>query len=186
MEPATLYTIGAEVSDAQGPLGEVTRIVVDPGERKVTHLVIEPRHRFGLGRLVPADLAEVSDGRVRVLCDHASFESLPSAEDVFFAQGADDFRGEGLVEPVVTDTLPGGEIALRQGDPVHALDGEVGQVEGVRTEGPDRTVTHVMLREGHLLRRRDVAIPVSAVTSLIGGIRLDLTKQQLEDLAHLP
>jgi hypothetical protein len=186
MASATQYTIGAEVSDAEGPLGEVTRIVVDPADRRMTHLVIEPKHRFGLGRLVPADLTEVTDGRIRLLCDHASFESLPSAEDVFFGQGADDFPGEGLVEPVVTDTLPGGEVALRQGDPVHALDGEVGQVEGVLTEGPDRSVTHVLLREGHLLRHRDVAIPMSAVTSLIGGIRLDLTKQQLEELAHLP
>ena len=182
MEPPTIYTIGAEVSDAEGPLGEVTRIVVDPAVPKVTHLVIEPRHRFGLGRLVPVDQAEVADGRIRLVCDHASFEALPSAEDVFFAAGADDFRGEGLVDPVVTDSLPGGEVALRQGEPVHALDGEVGQVEAVRTEGADRTVTHVVLREGHLLRRRDVAIPMSAVTSLLGGVRLDLTKGQLEEL----
>jgi hypothetical protein len=43
-------------------------------------------------------------------------------------------------------------------------------------------VTHVLLKEGHFWGRKEVAIPVSAVTGLEYGIRLNLTKKQVEDL----
>jgi hypothetical protein len=43
-------------------------------------------------------------------------------------------------------------------------------------------VTHVLLKEGHLWGRRQVAIPVSAVASVDDGIRLKITKQEVEDL----
>jgi hypothetical protein len=42
--------------------------------------------------------------------------------------------------------------------------------------------THVLVSEGHLWGRKEVAIPVSAVTSLDDGIWLNLTKKQVEDL----
>jgi hypothetical protein len=43
-------------------------------------------------------------------------------------------------------------------------------------------VTHVLLQEGHLWGRKDVVIPVSAVTKVENGIWLNLTKKQVEDL----
>jgi hypothetical protein len=43
-------------------------------------------------------------------------------------------------------------------------------------------VTHVLLQEGHLWGRKEVAIPVSAVTRIQDGIRLNMTKKQIEDL----
>ena len=46
----------------------------------------------------------------------------------------------------------------------------------------DDKVTCIVLREGHLWGRKQVAIPVSAVASIDDGIRLNITKQQVEDL----
>ena len=43
-------------------------------------------------------------------------------------------------------------------------------------------MTHVLLQEGHLWGRRQVAIPMQAVASTDAGIRLTLTKRQVEDL----
>jgi hypothetical protein len=43
-------------------------------------------------------------------------------------------------------------------------------------------VTHVLLAEGHLWGRKEVAIPASAVTKVENGIWLNLTKKQVEDL----
>jgi hypothetical protein len=40
----------------------------------------------------------------------------------------------------------------------------------------------VLLQEGHLWGRRDVAIPASAVTKVEGGIWLNLTKEPVENL----
>jgi hypothetical protein len=43
----------------------------------------------------------------------------------------------------------------------------------------------VLLKEGHLWGRKEVAIPVSAVTDVTDGIVLNLTKKQVEDLPPL-
>ena len=90
-------------------------------------------------------------------------------------------RGGG--EPgIVQDVVPGGATDIERGEPVHALDGEVGRVHGCQVNPDDHRVTHVLLGEGHLWGRKDVAIPASAVTKVENGIWLNLTKKQVEDL----
>jgi sporulation protein YlmC with PRC-barrel domain len=85
------------------------------------------------------------------------------------------------VQAIVQDVVPRGEEDIDRGQPVHALDGAIGRVEGVRVD-PDHRVTHVLLQEGHLWGRREVVIPASAVTKIEDGIWLDLTKEQVENL----
>jgi hypothetical protein len=184
MDQTTEYRLGAEVFATDGLCGVVTRIVVDPIHRTVTHLVVEPKHRFGLGRLLPVEVLDVTAEGIHFRGDLAAFEAADSAENSSFIRAADDWPGEGLVEPlpVVDDTLPAGEIALRSGDSVHATDGEIGSVQGFLADPGQHRVTHVILREGHLLRRKEVAIPVDAIAGVDTGIRLNLTKQQIEDL----
>jgi sporulation protein YlmC with PRC-barrel domain len=62
------------------------------------------------------------------------------------------------------------------------LDGEIGKVEGFLVDPSDHRVTHVLLQEGHLWGRKEVTIPISAVTTVDDGIRLSMTKKQVEDL----
>ncbi len=71
---------------------------------------------------------------------------------------------------------------MRPGDRVHAVDGEIGRVQGFLVNPGEDQVTHVLLEEGHLWGRKEVAIPVTAVTRVDQGIRLNLTKEQVEDL----
>jgi hypothetical protein len=40
----------------------------------------------------------------------------------------------------------------------------------------------VLLQEGHLWGRKEVAIPISAVASTTDGIQLKLAKQEVQDL----
>jgi hypothetical protein len=75
-----------------------------------------------------------------------------------------------------------GEDQVEPGDQVHAVDGEIGRVRGFLVNPDDHRVTHVLLREGHLWGRKEVAIPMSAVTGVETGIRLNLTKEQVGDL----
>ena len=58
MPETTQFTIGTEACCTDGVCGEVSRVVVDPVAEAVTHLVVEPKHRDGLARLVPVDLVE--------------------------------------------------------------------------------------------------------------------------------
>jgi hypothetical protein len=43
-------------------------------------------------------------------------------------------------------------------------------------------VTHVLLQEGHVFGRKEIAIPISAVTYIFHGVQLNITKQQVQDL----
>ena len=83
---------------------------------------------------------------------------------------------------VISDTVPLGEVDVCPGDRVHATDGDIGRVQGLVIDPRSRHVTHVLLQEGHLWGRKEVAIPVSAVASTTGGIQLTITKQEVQDL----
>ena len=207
MTQTTAFTIGAEALGTDGVCGEVSRLVVDPVARAVTHLVVEPPHRKGLGRLVPLDLVDAASGAVRLRCTRAEFEDLEAAEETRFLLGnsADADYGPGqalywpyfglgtgggiagmatpnVAEPVTYDEVPLGEVTVRRGEQVHATDGEIGRVQGLVIDPRDRGVTHVLLQEGHLWGRKEVAIPIRAVTRVDDGIRLNLTKQEVKDL----
>jgi hypothetical protein len=86
------------------------------------------------------------------------------------------------VRTVTQDSVPLGETEVGPGEHVHAVDGEIGQVEGFRVDPGSQQVTHVLLKEGHLWGRKEVAIPVSAIAGIDDGIRLNITKKQAEDL----
>jgi hypothetical protein len=49
------FTLGSEVSCSDGVCGQLRRVIVDPTDRKATHLVVGPKHWTGIGRLVPMD-----------------------------------------------------------------------------------------------------------------------------------
>jgi uncharacterized protein YrrD len=84
---------------------------------------------------------------------------------------------------VTYDRVPLGEVAVRRGEEVHATDGGIGRVQGLVIDPGDHHVTHVLLQEGHLWGRKQVAIPIRAVTGISDdGIRLNITKQEVEDL----
>jgi sporulation protein YlmC with PRC-barrel domain len=200
------FTIGADASCTDGVCGEVTRVVVDPVARAVTHLVVEPKHRHGPGRLVPLDLVDATAGEVRLRCTLADFEKLEPAEETQFLPGTPGYPGYdpdqvlfwayydlgvgpgmagsmvNVSETVTYDSVPLGEVEVRRGEHVHATDGEIGLVQGLVIDRRSHHVTHVLLQEGHLWGRKEVAIPISAVTGAGDGIRLNITKQQVRDL----
>jgi sporulation protein YlmC with PRC-barrel domain len=80
-------------------------------------------------------------------------------------------------------------VAVRRGEQVHATDGDIGRVQGLVIDPTSHHVTHVLLQEGHLWGRKQVAIPISAVSAVEHGIELNITKKDVEslpevDLAH--
>ncbi len=209
---ATEFTLGARASCSDGVCGEVVRAILDPATKTVTHLVIEPRHRKADGRLVPVELVEAGTGEIRLRCSTAEFDRLDASEEIDLAEGLDYGGGYGPdavtgygnvgamgvgasaygmgigmdlghQPPIVTsDNVPEGESEVARHERVHAADGEIGQLKGFAVDPADHRVTHVLLREGHLWGHKEVAIPVSAVTSVDDGIWVSLTKKQVEEL----
>jgi hypothetical protein len=92
------------------------------------------------------------------------------------------FAQHSTPQPFVEETVPLGEVEVRRGDPVHAADGYIGSVRGLVIDAKDHHVTHVLLDEGHLWGRKQVAIPISATERIQGTIRVDLNKEQIEAL----
>jgi sporulation protein YlmC with PRC-barrel domain len=200
------FTIGAEASCTDGVCGTVRRVIIDPVARTLTHLVVEHEHGVELARLVPLDLVDATPAGIKIRCTLAEFEQLDLAEETQFVPGtlSDPAYGPGqvlswpyyglgpglagvgpdIVSPgVVYDTIPLGEVEVRHGEHVHAADGGIGHVQGLVIERESHHVTHVLRQEGHLWDRKEVAIPISAVTSVDDeGIHLSLTKEQVQDL----
>lgn len=197
MADTTPFTIGTEAYCTDGSCGRATQVVLDPLDNSVTHLIIEPDHRQGLGRLVPVEYVTSGADQIALSCTKAEFEKLEAAEQTRFLPGVGAYPGYDPEQtvlwpyfggnstvPVTFDTIPVGEVAVRRGERVHASDGEIGRVEGLVVDTASHHVTHVLLQEGHLFGRKEVAIPIAAVTTVgEDGISVSLNKH---DVAALP
>jgi sporulation protein YlmC with PRC-barrel domain len=77
--------IGDRVRCTDGVYGELADIVIDPLEKRVTHLVVQPEHGEGEARLVPIQLAKGRDDQQReielecTLDEAQGFESVHEA-----------------------------------------------------------------------------------------------------------
>lgn len=205
--------IGSEArTDDNQISGYVKSVVVDRGSRTATHLVVEPEGREGLARLVPLDdHVAAREGKIRLGYTGAEFKNLPAAEETLaeVLSGPVDLVQDGWrpaddglpvadgskVSPVRAgfigemDLVPGlrpAEEEEHRGDRVHATDGEIGQLRAIGIDPGSHQVTHVHVRlhEGHLGRHKDVAIPSDNVSGFAAGIRLNISRQHVQDLAQ--
>lgn len=235
---AASYIIGSDVTCDNERCGQLSRVIVEPIDRVLTHLVVEPKHGRNSGSLVPIGLvdssagragpatggpttggATASDGRqspgeIRLTCTKAEFDALEAAEETKLAGGGDEewryeqdqiaahhdglgLRGGIGVGPgglgnaplthagsgfVTHDRVPPGEVQIRGGEHVQAVDGAIGRVHGLAADRADHHVTHVLLGEGHLWGHKTVAIPIEAIADVDEGVRVNLTKAEVRDL----
>jgi PRC-barrel domain len=193
------FALGAEASCCDGPCGEVRRMILNPAGCTVTHLVVELGHGREPGRLVPVDLVDATTGGITLRCTLDEFGQLDPAEETELLEVYGGLRtppapsrmtgpmssSYAMPRParrLVQEIVPAGETQVRHGDHVHAADGAIGRVRGFLVDPDDHRVTYVLLQEGHLWGRKQVAIPVSAVAAVEDGIRLCITKQEVENL----
>jgi hypothetical protein len=148
------FRIGADASCADGACGQVSRIIVNPVTREVTHLAVDPKQRHGRGRLVPADLVDAATGQIRLRCSLAEFQTLRPAEETESVPGLDPTEHAharvrkqhgfgGIVwsvrdpdapqapQEVTVDYVPPGEIEVHRELTVCATDGDIGQLQGL-------------------------------------------------------
>ncbi len=204
------YAIGVEVTCSEGACGRLTRVVIDPVARALTHVVVEPQGRGELGRLVPVELVEATAEGIRLRCGMNEFNALEEAEETRFLMEEGEQMGYGAGEMLawpyyglnmgtgvgmdmgamaaqsaqyLVDRVPGGEVELRRGDHVHATDGNIGQIQGLVIDPEGHRVTHVLLQEGHLWGRKQLAIPIAAVKDVsVDGVQLVLSRDEVRDL----
>jgi hypothetical protein len=185
----------------------VTHVVVEPeGRSGLARLVplglVDTDTETDVGTDPGAD-AGAASGQLRLRCTQTEFMNLDPAEETLaeFAVGQTvpvqllppGWRGTGepvarggdilrIPERETVDVIPAGDVEEHAGDHVHATDGDIGQLRGFRIDPPSGRVTHVLLGEGHLWGRKEVAIPFDKIIGFDQGIRLSLTKKQVQDL----
>jgi sporulation protein YlmC with PRC-barrel domain len=183
--------LGRPVHCSDAELGSLADVVVDPNTRRITHLVV---HTDNSARLIPIELARDADQRIELTCTVAEAGQLPRADNVeFLSLGevpANDVRGDvGIMEMVAMpnyegadilgtqismtqsatvsyDRVPQGEVEIRRQSAVISSDDHVlGHVEGFLV-ADDGQVGHIVLEHGHLWGRREVTIPIDAVSKV--------------------
>jgi hypothetical protein len=160
----TVYELGVPASCTDGFCGNVTHFVVDSRTLAVTHLIVEPELGSRAGKLVPIRLVQAADDSAEIQCDMAAFNALAD------------------VDESMSDTIPSGHAAVRGDQHVHSTDGEIGKIRAAMVDAGSGRVTHILLQEGHLWGKREVAIPWGSVTGLDGGVHLSLTSEAIKEL----
>ena len=194
--PAVRLELGRRVRSCEGTdVGEVADVIIDPSKKRVTHLVVKPHHGHGDSRLVPIDTAEPDEasGTISLTCSADELHGLPGVEEFTFLRlgeapvadpnwdlGVTDvlaypyYESSGLVGysefqqdvGTVYDRIPKGEVEVRRASGVYAADGHyVGDVDGFLVDADDQ-ITHLVLERGHLWGRREVTVPIGAVTKV--------------------
>jgi uncharacterized protein YrrD len=199
----------APVQCADQEWGELRDLVIDPASNSVTHLVIEPSHMPANARIVPIGLARAggSESVLRLACTVAEAESQPLAEVLAYSHGGRlssddpdwDVGASDTIEmpyqdggPFVDyspqpdprimmsyDRVPKGTVEIRRMSSVTTADGHIaGRLEGVIVDG--RKITHIVLLRAYLWRRREISVPIEAVSQIAtDDVSLTLSRREL-------
>jgi sporulation protein YlmC with PRC-barrel domain len=191
-EPTRLR-LGRRVQCRDGKVGRLADVVIEPRERRVTHLVVEDRD--GEARLVPANLlVDGPKSRAASLscskAELAAFESIRSFAYVGLeAFPQDDGRTDVGVEETVAlpsfgdmefgayatgfddsygvtyDRIPHGSAEIRRTSSVVSVEGrELGHVEGFLLAGSRPTA--VVVESDLPGAKRTVAVPIDSVEAI--------------------
>ena len=193
-EAQSPYEIGVRVVCADGDCGHLLRVIIDPVSRALTHLVAgKDAHT---ARLIPVSMVgDVTAEEIRLICTTLEFDRLEPAEATEVIQppapsgtvgpagalGAYSGTRTPRPETVTYDRVPAGEVQIRKGEKIHAADGDIGKVQGLVVD-EDNHVTHILLTEGRMWTRKEVAVPIRHVVDATFGVQLDLSKEEVKDL----
>jgi sporulation protein YlmC with PRC-barrel domain len=173
-------------------VGELADIVIDPVQKRVTHLVVKPHDGPGEAHLVPVELAGPGDDGTEIVlrCTAEEARGMPNVETFAYLRLGGEapvsdpdwdvgvttvlaqpyYESPGYAGPfaqeygMVYDRVPKGEVEVRRASSVLTADGRyVGQVDGFLVDDEDH-ITHFVLERGHLWGRREVTVPIGAVT----------------------
>ena len=205
------FKIGAPVLTAEGEVGRLKYVVVDPGAEVVTHLVVERGRLLRHDIVVPAGWVEHADAQgIRLNAKMADLEGLPEFREAEF--WAPDPTARPVCGHPPADTRiwisPYGsmptprstwilhrvrlgigedDILIRRGLPVYTADGDrVGTVDHLLVDPATHRVTHLVIHRGRWLSQgEDYIASIDHVTTASEyGIRLRLRRDEIGQLTR--
>jgi sporulation protein YlmC with PRC-barrel domain len=201
--------LGTPVRCTDDTFGELADVVIDPISKRLTHLVVRPRHQEGEApRLGPVELAEggEEESEISLRCTVDEVNRLEPVQEFAYLRldefpvedpnwdvGVQDvlampyYEGDPLGLPsyntnvgMTYDRVPKGEVEIRRSSAVTSADGHgLGEVDGFLVDGEGQ-ITHFILERGHLWGRREVTIPIGAVAKVeTDAVTLTLSKDEV-------
>jgi uncharacterized protein YrrD len=193
--------INARVTCKDEHCGHSTCVILDPRSERVTHVIVRERGLAGLEHLVPVDkIRSSTENGITLGCSFKELQSMKEFISTEFMQLDSPFltylSGEYMLWPYMVadnrtitfhrEQVPAGELVIHNGTAVYAQDGKIGQVDEFIFESDDDHITHLVLREGHLWGKKEIAIPVESIQSIQeDAVILKMTKKSIEKLPAL-
>ena len=188
--------LGAKVKCTDGVCGESTQMIINPINQQITHLVVQDKQLKPVEHLVPVAQVESSAaGEIRLHCTIAQLEAMEAlVETHYIRNDHPDYDNTLLMPyaimpahvpytPVEDDHIPAGQLAVRRGTLLEATDGYVGKVDELLIDQVKGNITHLVSHHGHLWRKRELAIPLSAIERVEeDAVYLNITRQAVEAL----
>jgi len=172
------FPLDVDVHCTDGLCGRSTHLILNPVTEQVSHLVVKEKQPPGEQRLVSVKLISQTAGEVILLsCTKGDFSRLEPFIQTEFIYGNLPQHAKDpsltLLWPFVVPVkrivdekvrrIPPGELAVRRGARVRAIDGWVGRVDEFVVGPVSGNVTHLVLREGHPWKEKDITIPLSFI-----------------------
>lgn len=194
----------AEVLCSDGPAGRSTYVIFNPNDHRMTHLVVQSNRPPFDEHLVPVDqVAATTNDLIRLKCTRKDLYAMEPFEceqyirtklpEYLTSQSAYPISGMMITTevdayvPVKISNIPAGEMAVKRGARVEAIDGPVGQVDELLMNSGNMQVTHLVVLERHLMEHREITIPVSQIDRVFEDkIYLKLDRQSVEQLPTTP
>ena len=198
MEEEIRTNTRVECSD--GACGHSTYLIVNPLTEKLTHVVVNTGGLFPEEHLVPlSDVESATAEWIRLRCTKAQVVKMPLFREIEYMRieipraYPTAVMGWPYVEamdeemrPVVHRNVPPSELAVRRGMRVEAQDGPIGRVDEFLVDPESGRISHLVLREGHLWRQKDVSIPVAEIGEMDEDVvHLKLSKREIEALPEI-
>ena len=172
------FPLNVDVHCTDGLCGRSTHIILNPVTEQVSHIVVKEEKLPGVERLVSVKLIASTAAKVILLnCTKEIFAKLElfNQPDFIYTDIPQHATDPSLtllwpfvvpVKRIVDDKvrrIPPGELAVRRGARVRATDGWVGRVDEFIVGLFSGNITHLVLREGHLWKEKDITIPVDQI-----------------------
>ena len=192
--------VNGEAHCKDGRSGTVKAVIINPINRKLTYVVIQYK---GVEYLVPRKMVTATTPDLIVL--DCLREKLRKQELFVKRQFLNvdtlelPIEGDYYLEPFVDidqndisysstlvfdqENVPYGELVMKRGSDVMAADGKIGSIDEFVVNRESGSITHIVLRDGHLWGKRDITVPLTEVAKIEGGtVTLKMNKKSVESL----
>jgi len=194
--------IKADVICNDEDCGHVTCVIVNPKDENLTHVVVEENQHPYDEFMVPAQLIKNSNEKsIQLSCSKDELTHMENFIEHRFVPiekvyGIYPVRRQVYVPyssysekfaDIPYERIPKGEISFHRGSVIEATDGPVGKLDEFQIDASGEHISHLIIKEGHLWNKKEVAIPVSEIDhSEKDIVYIKLNKDQVANLPTLP